>query len=117
MGAGGLAVKRKAWAALRLARLAKAAMRLLRIGPDLSAFVPLRPSRLRRSKGRELSRTFLIMGRALRREGWRLDVLAMRCFQLIGLTAVTAPLHQHNHDTPYFNLVIFLPSFSGRFLH
>jgi hypothetical protein len=39
----------------------------------------------------------------------------MRCFQLIGLAAVTAPLHQHNHDTPYFNLVIFLPSFSGSF--
>jgi hypothetical protein len=37
----------------------------------------------------------------------------MRCFQLIGLTAVTAPLHHHNHGTPYFNLVIFLPSFSG----
>jgi hypothetical protein len=40
----------------------------------------------------------------------------MRCFQLISLAAVTAPLHQHNHDTPYFNLVIFLPSFSGKFL-
>jgi hypothetical protein len=39
----------------------------------------------------------------------------MRCFQLIGLTAVTAPLHHHNHETPYFNLVIFLPSFSGSF--
>jgi hypothetical protein len=37
----------------------------------------------------------------------------MRCFQLISLAAVTAPFHQHNHDTPYFNLVIFLPSFSG----
>jgi len=69
MGAGGLAVKRKAWAALRLARLAKAAMLLLRIWPDLSAFVPLRPSRLRRSKGRELSRTFLILGRVPWRKG------------------------------------------------
>jgi hypothetical protein len=29
--------------------------------------------------------------------------------------AANAPLHQHNHDTPYFNLVIFLPSFLGRF--
>jgi hypothetical protein len=39
----------------------------------------------------------------------------MRCFQLIILAVVTTPLHQHNHDTPYFNLVIFLPSFSGSF--
>jgi hypothetical protein len=40
----------------------------------------------------------------------------MRCFQMISLAAVTAPLHQHNHDTPYLNLVIFLPSFSDSFL-
>jgi hypothetical protein len=40
----------------------------------------------------------------------------MRCFQLISLAAVTAPFHQHNHDTPYFNLVIFLPSFPGSVL-
>jgi hypothetical protein len=39
----------------------------------------------------------------------------MRCFQLIILAAVTAPLHQHTHDTPGFNLVIFLPRFLGRF--
>jgi hypothetical protein len=68
MGAGGLAVKRKAWAALRLARLAMAAMRLLRIRLALSAFVALRPSRLCRSKGRELSRTFLIMGKVTKRK-------------------------------------------------
>jgi hypothetical protein len=30
---------------------------------------------------------------------------------LIGLAAVTVPLHQHNHDTPGFSLVIFLPCF------
>jgi hypothetical protein len=40
----------------------------------------------------------------------------MRCFQLISLAAVTAPFHQHNHATPCFNLVIFLPSFPGSFL-
>jgi hypothetical protein len=40
----------------------------------------------------------------------------MRCFQLISFAAVTAPLHHHKYDTPYFNLVIFLPSCSGRFL-
>jgi hypothetical protein len=39
----------------------------------------------------------------------------MRSFQLINLAAVTAPLHQHNHVTPGFILVIFLPRFSGRF--
>jgi hypothetical protein len=38
----------------------------------------------------------------------------MRCFQLISLAAVTAPLHQHNHDTPYLNCIIFPPSFLGR---
>jgi hypothetical protein len=111
MGAGGLAVKRKAWAVLRLAR---PAMLLLRIRPALSAFVPLRPSRLRRSEGRELSWTFLILGRVPWRTGQRLHHLAMRCFQLIILAAVTAPLHQHNHDRPYLNSIIFLPSFLGR---
>jgi hypothetical protein len=40
----------------------------------------------------------------------------MRCFQLISLAAVTAPLHQHNDDKPCFNLVIFLPSFPGSVL-
>jgi hypothetical protein len=35
---------------------------------------------------------------------------------MISLATVTAPLHQHNHDTPYLNLVIFLPSFSDSFL-
>jgi len=40
----------------------------------------------------------------------------MRCFQLIGLTAVTAPLHHHKYDTPHLNSSIFLPSFLGRFL-
>jgi len=36
---------------------------------------------------------------------------------LISLAAVTAPLHQHNHDKPYLNSIIFLPSFLGRFFH
>jgi hypothetical protein len=39
----------------------------------------------------------------------------MRCFQLISLAAGTAPLHQHNHDTPHLNSSIFLPIFLGRF--
>jgi hypothetical protein len=39
--------------------------------------------------------------------------MILRCFQLISLAAVTAPLHQHNYDKPYFSLVIFLPCFSG----
>jgi len=66
MGAGRLAVKSKEWAVLRLA---PPAILLLRISAGLSAFVPLRPSRLRCSKGRELSRTFFIMGMAPRRKG------------------------------------------------
>jgi hypothetical protein len=39
----------------------------------------------------------------------------MRCFQLISLAAVTAPLHHHKYDTPHLNSSIFLPSFSGSF--
>ena len=65
-GAWRLAVKRKEWAVLHLA---PPAILLLRISAGFSAFVALRPSRLFRSKGRELSRTFLIMGRAPRRKG------------------------------------------------